>query len=419
VKKQMLMLAAGAILVLALLAAGCGGNDDEAAGDGGSTTMTHDGMDTGAAAAGDGTAIESAAVDTRVALDRLLGEHALLAMFATQKGLKGEEDFEAIAGTLDANSQDLAEVIGSVYGDEAAQTFLDGDLLWRFHINQFVAYTQGLAADDQAAQKAAVDKLMGYVEAQAAFFAEATGAPKADVKAALTEHIGDLKGQIDQYASGDYGQSYATLRTAYAHMFMTGDALSGAIAEQQSLEAGDVAQASSDLRVTLGRLLGEHAYLAMVATQKGYSGSEDFEQIAGALDANSKDIAAAIGSIYGDEAAKTFLDGDLLWRFHINQFVAYTQALAAEDEAAQKDAVDKLMGYVEAQAAFFADATGADKGAVRDALEMHVMELKGQIDAYAAGDYEEAYRLAREAYAHMWTTSDALTAAIVAQGTTR
>jgi hypothetical protein len=26
------------------------------------------------------------------------------------------------------------------------------------------------------------------------------------------------------------------------------------------------------------------------------------------------------------------------------------------------------------------------------------MQLKGQIDAYAAGDYEEAYRLVRQAY---------------------
>ena len=168
--------------------------------------------------------------------------------------------------------------------------------------------------------------------------------------------------------------------------------------------------------MTLDRLLGEHAMLAMFATQKGLKGEDDFEAIAGALDANSRDLAAAIGSIYGDEAAKTFLDGDLLWRFHIEQFVAYTVALAKKDEAGQKAAVDKLLGYVEAQSAFLADATGADKAAVRDALRMHVMELKGQLDAYAAGDYDEAYRLAREAYAHMFATGDALAAAIVAQG---
>ena len=120
-------------------------------------------------------------------LDRLLGEHAMLAMFATQKGLKGEDDFEAIAGALDANSRDLADAIGSVYGDQAAKTFLDGDLLWRFHIEQFVAYTVALAKKDEAGQKAAVDKLMGYVEAQSAFLADATGADKAAVRDALSD----------------------------------------------------------------------------------------------------------------------------------------------------------------------------------------------------------------------------------------
>jgi hypothetical protein len=43
------------------------------------------------------------------------------------------------------------------------------------------------------------------------------------------------------------------------------------------------------------------------------------------------------------------------------------------------------------------------------------MQLKGQLDAYAAGDYEEAYRLFRGAYKHMVTTGDTLAGAIVEQ----
>lgn len=406
--------AAALAIAVAALAAGCGGGGDASPSGTTSTGTTHTdttGMGTKAEAS-----VSSPAVDTRVTLDRLLGEHALLAMFATQKGLKGEDDFEAIAGALDANSTDLAEVVGSVYGEDASKKFLDGDLLWRFHIRQFVAYTQGLAKGDPAAQKQAVKRLNGYVEAQSAFFASATGAPKQAVRDALTHHVADLKGQVDAYAKGDYAASYGTLRMAYADMYPTGDALSGAIAEQQSLDAGDVTPAAADLRVALGRLLGEHAYLAMVATQKGLKGAPDFEAIAAALDANSRELASAIGSLYGAAAAKQFLDGKLLWRFHIGQFVAYTSAVAKGDEAGQKAAVSKLMGYVEAQSAFLAKATGADKEAVRAALERHVMELKGQLDAYAAGDYEEAYRLARRAHAHMWETADALATAIVAQG---
>ena len=213
-----------AVLALAVAAAGCGGDDEEGAAAGGTTTMTGHEMP---AASG-----SSAAADTRVTLDRLLGEHAMLAMFATQKGLKGEDDFEAIAGALDANSRDLAAVIGSVYGDNAAKTFLDGELLWRFHIEQFVAYTVALAKGDRAAQEEAVGKLMGYVEAQSSFLADATGADKAAVRDALSMHVTELKGQLDAYAKGDYAQAYKLAREAYAHMFATGDALAAAIVAQ-------------------------------------------------------------------------------------------------------------------------------------------------------------------------------------------
>ena len=46
---------------------------------------------------------------------------------------------------------------------------------------------------------------------------------------------------------------------------------------------------------------------------------------------------------------------------------------------------------------------------------MHIMQLKGAIDAYAAGDYEKAYAVFREAYKHMQETGDTLAAAIVQQ----
>ena len=75
------------------------------------------------------------AADLRVTLDTLLGEHALLAVAATQKGLDGAEDFEAAAAALDANSVEVSEAIASVYGDEAAEQFLDAPSLWRDHIH--------------------------------------------------------------------------------------------------------------------------------------------------------------------------------------------------------------------------------------------------------------------------------------------
>ncbi|HVM16156.1 MAG TPA: hypothetical protein VM290_01055 [Gaiellaceae bacterium] len=405
------------VAALALIAAGCGGsgNDDEATP--GTTaaeteaSQTDTGMDHGAASAG----VESEAVDLRIALGRLFGEHALLAQFATQKGYAGKEDFEAIANALDGNSVDIADAIGSVYGDEARTQFLDGDDMWRAHIGYFVDYTTALAKEDKAGQQKAVENLQAYVGEFSTFLAEATGAPQEAVTEAITEHVNQLKGQIDAWAANDFQTAYPLLREAYGHMFMTSDAVSGAIAEQQGLDDGGVSQGAADLRLTLGRLLGEHTILAIAATQKGYDGEMDFEQIAAALDANSVELAEAIGSVYGEEAKTTFLDGENMWRDHIRFFVEYTTALAKNDEAAQNQAVQNLQAYVGTFSAFLAEATGLPEEALTEGITEHVNQLKGQIDAYAAGDHAEAYELTRQAYHHMWETGTTLSGAIVEQ----
>jgi hypothetical protein len=118
-----------------------------------------------------------------------------------------------------------------VYGDEAAETFLDGENMWRDHIGFFVDYTVGLATEDTA-QDRAVDNLTAYITTFSGFLAEATGLPQDALEESITEHVMQLKGQIDAYAAGDYEEAYNLFRRAYAHMIMTGDTLSGAIVQQ-------------------------------------------------------------------------------------------------------------------------------------------------------------------------------------------
>jgi hypothetical protein len=172
------------------------------------------------------------AADLRVTLDRLLGEHALLAVAATQRGLQGGKEFPALAKALDRNSVELANAIGSVYGTKARNQFLNGKFLWRAHIGFFVDYTVATAKKDPAGQKRAVNNLKTYIGAFSAFLAGATGLPQKSLAAGITDHVMQLKGSLDAYAAGDYAKSYALAREAYLHMIMTGDALSGAIAKQ-------------------------------------------------------------------------------------------------------------------------------------------------------------------------------------------
>jgi hypothetical protein len=181
------------------------------------------------------------------------------------------------------------------------------------------------------------------------------------------------------------------------------------------MQAKTAAVSAGDLRVTLDNLLGEHALLAIWATQAGYSGGKNFPALAAQLDRNSVAISKAIGSVYGASAGKQFLNGKNLWRAHIKYFVAYTVALAKHDKAGQKKAVANLMTYIQVQAAFFAKATGLPKQALVNDLTAHVLQLKGQLDAYAAGNYKQSYILADGAYNHMFMTGDTLATAIAKQ----
>jgi hypothetical protein len=178
----------------------------------------------------------ASAADLRVTLDNLLGEHALLAIWATQAGYSGSKSFPALAAQLDKNSVAISKAIASVYGAAAGREFLNGKNLWRAHIRYFVQYTVALAKHDAAAQKKAVANLMAYIQTQAAFFAKATGLPKTALVNDLTAHVLQLKGQLDAYAKGRYAQSYALADGAYNHMFMTGDLLATAIAKQKGLK---------------------------------------------------------------------------------------------------------------------------------------------------------------------------------------
>lgn len=216
------------LLVMAVGLTGCMSDDTDESAGAGTTTPATETMDM----PGMGISTTSPAADLRVALNRLLSEHATLAMFATQKGVKGEQDFKAIAGALDANSVELSEAIGSVYGDEAAKTFLDGKAMWRDHITFFVDYTTALAKKDKAGQTKAVNDLKGYIEAFSGFLADATGLPQDALRTSINEHVTQLKGQLDAYAAGDYEQASSLLRKASQHMWMTGDTLADAIVKQ-------------------------------------------------------------------------------------------------------------------------------------------------------------------------------------------
>jgi hypothetical protein len=178
--------------------------------------------------------------------------------------------------------------------------------------------------------------------------------------------------------------------------------------------AGTKMMAQSDLRVALNQLLAEHAELAAAATGAALGNRpKEFQAAVAALDANSQDLAKAIGSVYGDAAGEAFLP---LWRKHIGFFVDYTVATGKMNKKGQQKAVNDLLGYAADFGAFLNSACpGLPKDAVADLVKMHILSLKDVVDAQAAHNPTLAYQKIREASHHMQMIADPLAAAIAAQ----
>ncbi len=350
----------------------------------------------------------------RTALNSLLGEHVILASAATGAALDGRDmEFKAAAGALDADSVDIAKAIGSAYGADAERAFLP---LWRRHIGFAVDYTIGVATKDKAAQQNAVSALMAYTQDFGAFLESANpNLPKSVVADLVKHHVVTLKEVVDAQAAKDHSRAYAAQRAATAHMAMIADPLTGAIVKQfPDKFTGDPQAAAASLRTALNVALREHVYLAGAATNAALGGREvEFKAAASALDANSVDIAKAIGSVYGRDAEQAFLP---LWRRHIGFFVDYTVGVATKDSAKQDKAVSDLIGYTQDFGAFLQSANpNLPKTVVADLVKHHVITLKEVVDAQASKDQAKAFTAVRAAAAHMQMIADPLAEAIVKQ----
>ena len=209
----------------------------------------------------------SPALDLRLSLDRLFGEHTYLAAIAMRAGLTDASDFEAAADALDANSADLAKQIAEIYGEDAGDAF---DELWRSHTSYYLDYVEASADDNAAGKTQALQGLREYREDFSAFLAGANPfLDAAGLEALLDEHTSHLVAQVSQYLDEDYETSIETLREAYAHSELLAAGLAGAIADQFPLIFPDTALPApprSGPSVLMAGLLAALAALAALTT---------------------------------------------------------------------------------------------------------------------------------------------------------
>ena len=366
------------------------------------------------AAAGTPVSLDTPAAKLRVELDRLLAEHAFLTIEQMRSGLTGAPDFAAAAKAVEANSTEVGNAIGSVYGEAAIQPFLD---IWRSHIGYLVDYAVALGKDDTAAQQQALDGLATYRTNIHQFLQNANpGVDLGGINDALDMHTAQLVEFVKAEHAGDHAGAYAIERQAYPHMFDVGDALAKVMANRfpDTFTGLDTAySAAGTLRVILDRLLAEHAFLAAEVMRSGVGGDPSFDAGKAALDGNSTDLQGVIGAAYGDQASSSFRT---LWDSHIKAYLDYIDAAKTADGVALTTATNSVNDYAAQLAGFLAGANPyLDAYALSTLFKQHAGHLTGQVEAYAAKDYDKTYSTVREGYSHMFTAGEALATGLAEQ----
>jgi hypothetical protein len=355
-------------------------------------------------------AADTPATALRVLLGRLLGEHSFLLMESIRAESFDARDAGALRAALDANSADLSDAIGSVYGAAARDGF---SKLWDQHIDLLIAHAEAKREGRAGDADAALAALTRFRHDFAQFLASANpmidGHGEAD---AVQLHLD----QVIAFTDGDYVKAYEAEREAFRHMFAFGDHLARAIGTQfpDKFAGATVAWSpTSNLRLALGRLLAEHLVLSAEAMRSGMSDAPDAPAARAALDANSTDLAAAIGSYYGQEAEAAFHE---VWNKHVIAYLDFIDAYAQDDDAARSRALMALHAYHNEIATFLAAANPhLTETGVSDLIRRHVQSLITQVEATAAGDHVRAIATVRSGYAFMFEVGDALSSAIAAQ----
>jgi hypothetical protein len=386
-----------ALVAVAVVAtAGCTSSGNDGARSSGAvtaTTMAHHNMAGPAAVPANASPQE---VQTR--FEQLLGQHAVLAVRLTRNEVaKADDQRAATESALAANTDALHQLVGVAYGDASADRFKQ---LWQSYAGELAAYANGVASGNTAGAQEARAALLAYCKDWGAWLAQASSG-RVDAGAAeraATARIDQLTRQVDAYATKDYEQAYKLQRSAYERTYGTGATLAkGSVSAK---EAAGLDAAPEQMRSAFAMLLGEHMELIVEAQRATFAGAEEFDAAADQLNANTATMAKAMGGIVGPQKAAEF---QTAWANHVEGLMAYTAAVAGNDEAGKMVAKENLDGFAERLALFFSDVVRnlLATDPLTDAITSHDSHLINHVDAFAAKDYARAHQVEDEGYQQM------------------
>jgi hypothetical protein len=163
-----------------------------------------------------------------------------------------------------------------------------------------------------------------------------------------------------------------------------------------------------EVRGRFEQLLGQHALLALRLTRSEVSRTEDFRQVAEAsLEENTDALSQLVASAYGGPDGGRFKQ---LWQGYVTGLASYAEAATGKDAAAKQTARAELLAYCDDWGTWLGQASGGQvqAGAAEGTARTRVEQLLKQVDAYAAGDYDQAYQAGRQVYQKTFTAGATL-----------
>jgi hypothetical protein len=333
---------------------------------------------------GDDSALSPAA-DFRVRIERLVREHVYLAAFVTEAATTGRgKELQGAVSAFDDNAVAIARELAVQYGEDAEHTFL---AMWRRYLPVVPGYATRLAAKKPTAP--VLKRLNAFPLEFGALMSSITpllnphraAKQMSDIVAQMTSFIGSQ-------AKKDFAKADLTVRTAGAKAGVLGADLAVAIIEDHpAVLRGDPAAPAALYRATLSGILTENVYLLSLATQNSATHRAAEQKAAtAALKANTKQLAAQLGSAYGAGLEKTFTP---LWERLSTLILDY--AAAGKDKAKKDKALASLRQHTGDLATFFA---GVNKEFDRKETGQVIAGLVGRliavVDAQVAGDFAAA-----------------------------
>jgi hypothetical protein len=345
----------------------------------------------------------------RAQFEQLLGLHALVAVRLMRSVVAQAPDLRQATDTaLRDNTDALSQLVTAAYGRANGDRFTQ---LWQRHVTDLLSYANGVAGKDASATQTARTALLADAEAYGSWLAGASNGQvqASDAAAGVRMHVQELMMQADAYAARDYDKAYRIERQAYEHMFTAGGGLAKASLTPELAVGFDTPP--EQLRSAFAMLLGEHMELIVDTQRATFAAAPEFKAAAAQVNANSDALTKGMSAIVGPTKAKEFQSA---WAEHVEGLLAYSTAVAANDQAAKAAAKENLNGIAGRLALFLSDIVRNELPVepLTQALSAHDTHLIEQVDAYAAKRYDQAAQLERAGYQQMLGVANTLVGAI-------